>query len=256
MPKPTIVMIHGFRGTHHGLELIAKNLRDEFETVMPDLPGFGEGPLLPKHDLEHYVDWLRSVMMHYEKPILLGHSFGSIITAEYAARYPDTIEKLVLVNPISTPALEGPQRLMTKLAIFYYWLGKKLPARPSRAWLSAKPIILVMSAMMAKTNDRDLRKFIHEQHLTYFSNFQSRDALHESFVTSVSHNVKESAPRIKVPTLLIVGDQDDIAPLKGQHELLPLLQNADLKIITGVGHLTHYEKPNEVADFVKDFVHK
>ncbi|MBC7943187.1 alpha/beta fold hydrolase, partial [Candidatus Saccharibacteria bacterium] len=129
---PTIVMIHGFRGTHHGLDLIAKAL-PEYYVIVPDLPGFGKSdPLHEEHSLDNYIKWLHAFITELklsEPPVLLGHSFGSIITAAYAGQHPDSISKLILVNPIGAPALQGPKAAMTQLAILYYLLGKKLPKK-------------------------------------------------------------------------------------------------------------------------------
>src|SRR5665811_1543877 len=72
---PVIVMIHGFRGTHHGLELIAKQL-DGYRVIVPDLPGFGESkPLENEHSLKNYVTWLGKFINNLNlstPPILLG----------------------------------------------------------------------------------------------------------------------------------------------------------------------------------------
>jgi pimeloyl-ACP methyl ester carboxylesterase len=254
---PAIIMIHGFRGTHHGLDLIAKQLPKNY-SIVPDLPGFGESqPLDAIHNLDNYVQWLHTFIAGLnlaEPPVLLGHSFGSIITAAYASRYPATISKLILVNPIGAPALEGPKAVLTRLAIFYYLLGEKLPAKIAHTWLSTKSIVMVMSNTMAKTNDKTLRAFIHDQHLQHFSSFASPKVVSEAFTTSTKHTVRESAGGIALPTLLIAGDQDDITPLHKQQELALLFPNATLEVIKGVGHLTHYETPDQVAKAVEAFI--
>lgn len=253
--KPTLIMIHGFRGTHHGLLLIAKKLQG-YSIVIPDLPGFGKGAKLENYSLESYVEWLhRFVKNHspHTKPMLLGHSFGSIICAAYAAKYPNTIQRLVLVNPIGAPALEGPKQLMTKLAISYYKIGTKLSEKHAYAWLSWKPIVRVMSITMAKTHDKGLRTYIHHQHDTYFSQFHSAASVLDSFTTSVTHNVSEFADKIRVPTLLIAGSLDDITPLSVQYALVKKFPKAKLKVINDVGHLTHYETPEKVAEYVQAF---
>lgn len=254
---PTIVMIHGFRGTHHGLDLIAKGLPG-YHLIVPDLPGFGESePLGKEHSLDNYTQWLHAFIEELglsEPPVLLGHSFGSIVTATYASEYPDTISKLILVNPIGAPALEGPKAALTKLAIFYYLLGQKLPPKIAHSWLSTKPIVMVMSSTMAKTKDKSLRAFIHNQHLQHFSTYANPAVLSEAFKTSISHTVREHAPAIAVPTLLIAGDVDDITPLGKQRELATLFPQATLKIIKGVGHLTHYETPDQVARLIDNFI--
>lgn len=254
--KPTLIMIHGFRGTHHGLLLIAKYLKG-VNIVIPDLPGFGEGPKLPIYDLDNYVSWLHRFIERLnlkEEPIIMGHSFGSIICAAYAKKYPQTIQKLILVNPIGAPALEGPNKMMSKLAVFYYTVGTKLPAKPAHAWLSSKAIVRVMSATMAKTRDKGLRTFIHHQHDRYFSRFHNPQSVLEGFTTSISHNVGDFAKDIPTRTLLIAGSLDDITPLSDQYNLVKKFPRAYLKVINDVGHLTHYETPERVALYIQAFI--
>ncbi|HEY8886647.1 MAG TPA: alpha/beta hydrolase [Candidatus Microsaccharimonas sp.] len=254
--KKTIILIHGFRGTHHGLELIAQHLKG-FKVIIPDLPGFAEGDTLPRYDLESYANWLDQFIQHQNlenPPILLGHSFGSIVSAAYAAKHHDTIEKLILVNPIGAPALEGPRGILTKLAVFYYWLGTKLPGKLSHAWLSSVMVVDIMSKTMTKTKDKSLRKYIDDQHRQYFSRFHTSQSVSEAFATSVSNSVRDFAKKITTPTLLIAGTKDDITPLAKQKELRELFPDATLQIIEHVGHLTHYETPDQVAFFIEEFV--
>ena len=254
-PKPTLIMIHGFRGTHHGLLLIAKKLKG-FNIIIPDLPGFGRGPTLKQYDLESYVTWLHDFIEKQNlpaAPLLFGHSFGSIICAAYAKKYPTSIQKLILVNPIGAPALEGSNKVMTKLAVLYYKIGTKLPEKAAHKWLGSKTIVRVMSVTMAKTHDKGLRTYIHSQHDQYFSRFHSPRSVLESFTTSISHNVSEFAKDIPVDTLLIAGSLDDITPLSAQYGLVKKFPNGRLKVISNVGHLTHYETPEKVAELVQAF---
>ncbi len=256
---PAIIMIHGFRGTHHGLELIKAELKklDFKHVIVPDLPGFGGSKPLEKHDLDDYVNWLNEFIKEQKlakPPILLGHSFGSIIVAAYASRYPETIDKLVLVNPIGDSALRGPRQILTKGALLYYWLGKHLPAKVARLWLSSKLSVMFMSVTMAKTRDKSKRRFIHQQHLMYFSKFDNPRMLSEAFSTSINYSVRDFAAKIPVKTLLIAGDKDDITPLYKQKGLLEIFPQANLVTIDGVGHLTHYETPEIVAKSVYDFI--
>jgi len=256
MAKQTIILIHGFRGTHHGLALIDKQL-SSFHTITPDLPGFGEGEQLASHTLDTYVEWLKSFIKAQDlkaPPILLGHSFGSIICAAYAKKYPKTIKKLVLVNPIGAPALEGSKGALSMLAVFYYWVGTKLPTQLAHTWLASKIVVKITSVTMTKTKDTQLRAYIHDQHLRYFSLFHSPESLAEGFKVSVSNSVRDFAPSIHLPTLLIVGALDDITPLEKQKKLVQLFSDGRLEIIENVGHLTHYETPDQVAAYVQAFI--
>jgi len=253
----TIVMIHGLRGTHHGLDLIAKNL-DGYRVIVPDLPGFGESkPFDNEHSIPNYAKWLNKFIIDLrlpEPPALLGHSFGSIIVSNYAVIYPKTVRKLILENPIGAPALKGPRNFMSKLATGYYWLAKKLPKPTGTRLLRAKPAVMAMSITMAKTHDITVRKFIHNQHLQHFNSFASRRVVDEAYRASISSNVSDFAHGINVPTLLIAGDIDDITSIADQEKLLKLFPDAKLVVLNGVGHLTHYETPVEVANAIKRFV--
>jgi pimeloyl-ACP methyl ester carboxylesterase len=256
-PKlPVIVMIHGLRGTHHGLDLIAKPLVG-YRIIVPDLPGFGiSKELSNEHSVENYVLWLKGFMSELklsQPPVLLGHSFGSIITSYYAKDYPETISKLVLVNPIGVSALEGAKAILTQIAVFYYWLSRVLPESTGMKLLSAKFSVMAMSITLAKTNDKKTRAFIHSEHLLHFSQFANRRVANEAFQASIHESVRDVAADLKVPTLLIAGEHDTVTPLKKQWELVKLFPNAKLEVIDKTGHLTHYETPNEIVSMIKKF---
>lgn len=251
----TVVAVHGFRGEHHGLEPVVAHLPG-IRVISPDLPGFGETAPLPgrTHDLDAYAEWLRA-FVESEAPgaVVLGHSFGSIVASAAVAGGLAT-PRLILVNPIGAPALEGPRGVLTRLAVFYYLAGARLPRPLGDALLRNGVIVRVMSIAMAKTRDPDLRRFVHEQHDTYFSRFADRDVLHDAFVTSVSHDVREFAPRIAQRTLLIAADKDDITPIEAERHLATLFPDAELVEIPNVGHLIHYETPAAAASAIRTFL--
>ena len=256
--KPTIVMVHGFRGTHHGLERIVRQLNN-FRIIVPDLPGFGASEPFKEglHDLDQYVPFVEEIIKHTcgkERPILLGHSFGSIVASHYAAKKPKTIEKLVLINPIGAPALKGSKAALTQLAVFYYWLGRTLPANLSNFWLSSQISTDIMTLIMAKTKDKDMREYIRDQHRQHFSTFANSKVVAEAFKASVGHDVREVAPLIKTPTLLIAGEKDDMTPLEKQRQLAALIKNSKLHVIHNVGHLIHYETSDEAADVIQEWI--
>lgn len=253
--ETTVIAVHGFRGDHHGLESVIAFL-PEARVIAPDLPGFGETAPIPgrRHDLAEYAAWLTEFAATVAPgAIILGHSFGSIVAAAAVADGLAT-PRLVLINPIGAPALEGPKGLMTRLAVLYYALGAKLPEPMGTALLRNRLIVRVMSIAMAKTRDPALRRFIHDQHGTYFSRFADRDVLRDAFITSVSHDVREFAPDIAVPTLLIAADRDDITPIEAERALASLFEDATLVEIAGVGHLIHYETPAEAAGAIRRFL--
>ncbi|MFE4469215.1 alpha/beta fold hydrolase [Leifsonia sp. NPDC056824] len=256
----TLVLVHGFRGDHHGLEPVVAQLGSGLRLISPDLPGFGEStPLTERdHDIPGYSAWLRAFTAGLGlrgRVVLLGHSFGSIVVAatlaEDAGERPDAV---VLVNPIGQPALAGPRGVLTRLAIFYYWLAAALPERLGFALLRNRVIVRVMSVAMAKTRVRSLRQWIHGQHDSYFSAFSDRRVVLQAFRASVAHDVSEYAARIPEPTLLVAAVDDDITPIAAERRLRGLFPDARLVEIADVGHLIHYEKPVEAARAIEEFL--
>jgi pimeloyl-ACP methyl ester carboxylesterase len=270
----SIVLVHGFRGDHHGLEPVVAHL-DGFRLISPDLPGFGESEPLREahHDIDGYAAWLRAFVAALDltgRVVILGHSFGSIVvSAALAGRTVDPAADgaadpagsdalrpadVVLVNPIAAPALKGPRGVLTRLAVFYYWLASVLPERLGFALLRNGLIVRVMSVTMAKTDDKALRRWIHDQHDRYFSAFSDRRVVLEAFRASVGNDVSEFAPRIPERTLLIAADKDDITPVAAQERLVALFPDARLHVIADVGHLIHYEVPAEAAEQITAFL--
>jgi pimeloyl-ACP methyl ester carboxylesterase len=253
--ETTVIAVHGFRGDHHGLESVLAFL-PEIRVIAPDLPGFGETAPASDHtyDLNEYAAWLTEFAAAIAPgAVVLGHSFGSIVTSAAVAAGLRT-PRLILINPIGAPALEGPKGIMTKLAVLYYALGARLPETIGTALLRNRLIVRVMSVAMAKTSDRALRRFIHDQHDTYFSRFADRDVLRDAFVASVSHDVSEFASSIDVPTLLIAAQRDDITPIEVERTLATRFADATLVEIAHVGHLIHYETPAEAAGAIRRFL--
>jgi pimeloyl-ACP methyl ester carboxylesterase len=256
---PVIVMVHGFRGTHQGLELIADNL-PEFRVVSPDLPGFGTSPpmLGRNHDIAGYAAVIADLIRQLAAGpvVLLGHSFGSLIAARIAATEPALVSSLVLVNSLATnaPANGGPSRMGLLAASAYYRFAAAAPARAGHVLLASKAFTLSMSAMMAVTRDSQLRKDIHRRHLLHYSDFSDRAVLVQAFAAIAGASVGDYAANVSMRTLLIAGERDRMAPLPGQRWLLPRLPNGQLKVIPGVGHLVHYEQPATAAAFIREFL--
>lgn len=251
----TLLLVHGFRGDHHGLEPVIAYLPG-IRVVSPDLPGFGQSDPVPgtRHDLDAYAAWLTAFAAAVAPgAVVVGHSFGSIVASAAVARGLPT-PRLVLVNPIGAPALAGPRGVLTRLAVLYYRLAARLPRRAGESLLRNPLIVRVMSVSMAKTRDRALRRFVHAQHDAYFSGFADRDVLLDAFLASVSHDVREFAPHIAVPTLLIAAQRDDITPIEAERVLRTLFPDARLVEIADVGHLVHYETPRQAAEAIRGFV--
>lgn len=256
---PTIVLIHGYRGNHHGLEAIAGGLA-EFNLIIPDLPGFGlSQPLQVEHSIENYSWWLGEFLATLalpEKPHLLGHSFGSIVVSHHAA-HGANIRTLILENPVSAPALKGPNAPITKIAQSFFKLAELLPDRAGLAILKSWPMVRGMSILMTKSWRRTLRKWVHAQHDENFNDFANRAVAIEGYRASISHCVAEYSANFAVPTLVLIGSKDDITSPRQQAAMVKTIKvEHELIEFAGVGHLTHYEIPDLIAESIGKFVNQ
>ena len=251
----TLVMIHGYRGNHRGLQAIAAGLT-KYRVIIPDLPGFGESePLKTTHSIRAYSDWLHKflgVLQLTDKAHLMGHSFGSLVVGFYSTQH--TPISVSFVNPVSSPALEGQRAALTNLTKLYYSLASALPNAIGQWLLRSKLAVMVMSVVMAKTKQRTLRRWIHSQHLANFSDFANVAVATEGYEASISMDLSKLAGLIASPVLVVAATLDDITDINTQRRVSELYPNSTYREIPGVGHLVHYEAPDQAARFITEFL--
>lgn len=255
--ETTVVISHGYRGEHHGLEPVIAQLPG-IRFIGPDMPGFGESTPLrdAPHSIDGYASWLIEFVEALDltgRAVILGHSFGTITSTAALAKGLKT-PALILINPISVSGLNGPRPLATRATVWYYKMAGKLPERLGLALLKSWLIVQFMSVSLVKTRDKKLRRWIHREHHTYFSNFSNRDVVVEAFDASVSFNVSDFAASVTVPTLLVAAELDDITPVAAHQPVLESIGNATLVVLPDVGHLIHYERPVDAARAIEEFL--
>lgn len=281
-----VLLVHGFRGDHHGLEIIANyllKLIPNVSIISPDLPGFGRSADLPESTLDKnsqgedninaYVAWLNDFVEHTNparedaQPLplhVVGHSFGSIVTSAFAAAHPNSLALLSLINPISEPALEGSQRVTSRLASLYYRAGAALPEKIGYPLLRSQLITRLSSEVMMRTKDRAMRRFINGQHAAYFGSFGSRRGVLSAYEASITHTAAEYAAAIRVPVQMLVAEDDDLGTPETARAMYATLTSRNLPapstgarerldMIPEVGHLIHYETPRLAAELIADF---
>jgi len=253
----TILLVHGYRGDHHGLEPVIA-LLPGIRFVSPDLPGFGASTPLTEapHSIAGYESWLTGFARAVRLPadaIVLGHSFGSMVTTHAVADGFPT-RALILLNPISADPRTAAGVGITRLTRAYYGLARRLPAAIGRRLLGNWLVVQFMSMSLVTTPDKTLRSWVHEEHHRYFNGFSDPDTAAEAFDASLSTEVGAAAPRVAVPVLMIAGEVDRIAPLAGQKTTVALFPDARLVVLPGVGHLAHYEAAQGAADAIRGFV--
>ena len=263
-----LVFVHGFRGDHHGLALLADAL-PEHPIHSIELPGFGASEPFPhaEHTVAHHADAVAAVVTALglpAAPVLVAHSYGTTVAAELVARDPSRWGRLVLLNPIAEPALEASasvsSRVLAAVAEGYYEVVARLPERPARLLLGAPPVVWVTTLAMTRTRDRDVLAYTHDQHRRHFSGFASARMLSEAYRASSTGCVADVAARLTLPVLLVAGREDPLGSVPAQEALAAAIDaaggTAELHVLDGVGHLLHYERPTACAALIRDWLRR
>lgn len=190
--------------------------------------------------------------------------FGSIVTSAFAAAHPNSLALLSLINPISEPALEGSQRVASRLASLYYRAGAALPEKIGYPLLRSQLITRASSEVMMRTKDKAMRRFINGQHAAYFGSFGSRRGVLSAYEASITHTAAEYAAAIRVPVQMLVAEDDDLGTPETARAMYATLTSRSLPasssgarerldMIPEVGHLIHYETPRRAAELIADF---
>lgn len=252
-----LVLVHGYRGDHHGLEAFAGGLTD-FNVYSPDLPGFGTSAALNvEHSLNSYADWFKTFLQEIklENPLVVGHSFGTLVVSATEAKL-GLFEKIVLVNPVAGGRIVGVSKLLMEFVKFYYWVAHIVPEVIGNRMTKTYLLVDSMSAYTTKSKDKTLRKWVKEQHRTHFNSFANSQVVWEAYVASTENVVTPYVKEIHKPVLLIAAELDEITPVSAVYEFARTMDHAEVYEIKGCGHLVHYEAADEAIDVINKFFAK
>ena len=213
--KPTIIFIHGFRGSHYGLLSVASYFEDDYNILAPDIPGSGTAKELDNKTLDGYAEWLHNYILDHglNKPYVVGHSMGSMIVSHFVKKY------LAILN----------KKQQYKL-------------------LSSRQLTYIISHLF--TYDKKQQKRIDELHYQYSGHFSSAD----SFIADMRLSMRNQTiiPEGK-ETLLCFGKHDQLTPYK-YTEKVAEKYGATAKRIDNAGHLLNYETPEVAAKIIRNFI--
>ena len=257
--KPTLVLVHGFTGSHEGFQYLIPLLTD-YHLIVPDLPGFGVSPLphnrLTIHELGELLIGFIEELNLPEKPHLLGHSMGSLVVSEAIRQHPSLFaQKLILISPVPTPIGWADERRPG--AIFsqlYYKASHHIPIVGKYIATSSK-LTRFSTKLIITSKDANLRHAIHDHHLKnldFISSIGRYSRLHSEINRTGISRYKASLRQFNV--LLVGGDCDNVTPLRLQRQAAQKI-GATLVTVPEVGHLAHYEKPSELADAIRHHLH-
>jgi pimeloyl-ACP methyl ester carboxylesterase len=219
-------------------------LSSSYRTVNVDLRGHGEssaaGPGLSLFDLVHdHVAVLDELGI--ERAVWVGLSIGGMIALRAALRAPERVSALVLADT-SAASEPGVRRLRYRAM----GAGARL--------VGLGPFMgQVMALMLGPSTHRDRPDLVAEwrarivaAHLPSILNLTGALFARESLLDRLGE--------ILVPTLVLVGEEDEAQPPARSRELAAGLPNAELIVVPEAGHLSPLEQPEVVSETIRDFL--
>jgi pimeloyl-ACP methyl ester carboxylesterase len=238
---PPLVYLHGPWGLDPDRAFLAQ-LAAGNTVYAPKFPGTSRGD----HDAVHALDdWLDLVVYHGElldqlkltAPALVGHSFGALVAAEFAAAAPRSVDRLVLIDPVGLWRDDLPVK---------NWMLLSNEAR--RRALFADPEGEAARRFFDVPSDPDER-------VDTLAKFVWAQACTGKFVWPIAdRGFKNRIHRVAAPTLIVWGKADGIiAPAYAQEFAKPIV-GARVELIDKAGHLPHLENSAAVGKIVSDFL--
>jgi pimeloyl-ACP methyl ester carboxylesterase len=231
---PAVVFLHGAGFDHSAWALHSRWFAHHGHAVLaPDLPGHGRsaGPALPS--IGAMADWTAALLdAAGAKPAhLIGHSMGSLIALEAAARHPGRVAALSLIGTAATMSV-GPDLLQVAEAndqaaidmVSIWGLGAAAELGGSLApglWMHGSA-----QATLSRCPPGVL-----------FNDLSACNAYQDALA---------SAARVTVPTTLVLGERDMMTPAKSGKALAAAMPQARTIVLRGSGHMMMAERPDEL----------
>ena len=253
-----LFLIHGFGGKKESWVAQIPDLSKHFKVITLDNRGAGKSERPEaKYTMEIFADDINALMEHLgiEKANIAGVSLGGMIVQNFILKYPERVNKLILINTnYGFPDESGPEvyknmrlgELKMKKedpakawwsgarSSFYIKFRKELEADPSKKWygLWSAEELIEMSTINPPT----------EKDIT-----MQAEALK-------THDTFERLSTIISPTLILAASHDRLMSKSTMEQIHEKIPNSSLVFIDKAGHSSPLEKAPEVNQKIKDFL--
>jgi pimeloyl-ACP methyl ester carboxylesterase len=236
----TIVLVHGLNGRAlNDWQYQIPVLATRYHVLTFDLPGFGDsGKGVANYSPREYSRFLHYIIDRYTsgKVMLVGHSMGGAIALRYAASYPQSIEKLVLVDVAGVLHRMAYARQLAK-----GWMQSN--GSDDGRFLSFADRMANKLLSKAEPLTGPIAEFMARQLLK--RELLNVDPSVISALTLVNENLSDALRQIDLPTLIVWGQDDLVAPQRTARVLLEYLPNAKFSVIPGASHIPMQEQPEK-----------
>ena len=250
--RPTLVLVHGLLGTADIFRPLLEALPADWHALAINLPGAGRSERHPelRVTLASASLCVGEILdaLQLDRPVLVGHSHGGAVGLHLGASAPERLRALVLLAPAHPYFREADNLIRFYLSpmgvafahtipwypAFVQGMGLRRMAGPLR-WDARGRLQPYRENLRTKGTIRHLLRLLRTWHTD---------------MDELRHLLETPLP---LPTLLLWGDHDGAVPLSTAAMLGRHLQSAELKVLTGVGHLPAEEQPEVCAALIVDW---
>lgn len=247
--NPPVVLVHGLGNNGaRDWRFVAPELAENFHVLTFDLPGFGRSnkgnQLYSPENYTRFVRWATDT--YIDRPfVLIGHSMGGAIALNYAAKNPDRLERLILIDAAGILHRAAfSTHLFDELKPTWWWdILPKTNSEKIRALFGIDiadldkypfPVDMLLHTAAAR------RVFL------------GGDPARIAGLSLVQHDFSGLIERVTVPTLILWGERDAVAPLRTGKLLAAQIPRSRLEVIDGAHHVPMTETPRKLVQIVLD----
>jgi pimeloyl-ACP methyl ester carboxylesterase len=249
--KRKIILLHGILNYADYFHSMATILEDDFEIIVPDLPGFGfttavldNSPKTISERLELFCGKLG-----IRKAAFFGMSLGGLVALDLALKNPSLVENLIIQSsPWRNRGIHpGP---IEKTELFLLILPNKILE------LFLKPPIFSQILKLLSLVDKDLKDIlkIYQNIVIEGASLIDISALKKLWASMSGVDLSKDVSNLKSKALLIVGEKDPIVPMKETLDLAKKIKHDLVVIIKNEGHLVTYDATEKVSQIVKYYL--
>lgn len=232
-----LILIHGLGGSLEAWTFQYGDFSRYFRVIALDLRGFGMSDVPESISIYDFAEDVRNLMDHLEMEAasLLGLSMGGAICMAFFERYPERVRSLILANTLHKLPEAGKSQFEERL---------KLIERASMDEIA--DFIAGLSLHQKREDLKELVKAILRRN--------DKDFYRKVTEEIAKVNFENLLPRINVPTLVLVADNDVTTPPALGEEIARLIPNSELRVVKSAAHLAKLENPEEFNRHVIEFL--
>lgn len=243
---PVVVLLHAFPMCRWMWRPQLDALEGEYRLLTPDLPGFGSTPAVAGVTVDVMADVVAEFLTAagVAGPVVLGGvSMGGYVSFAFARRHPARLRGLVLADTKPEPDDAAARRTRDKM--FAALVDGSLPAHG---------VVEQMLPKLLGDKTRSSRPAVVAE-VRRIGAAQPKDGLMAG--VAALRDRPDAGPElgnIRVPTLIVVGEEDAATPPDGAKRTADRIAGARLVVIPGAGHLSNLEAPAEFTAALRDFL--